>query len=101
RHTRFSRDWSSDVCSSDLGVAETLSKAKNTSVAGMVDAGVLKSSRGKVRLLKPGDLDLSWAPASDGRFTAWEVVHHLIHRLEARSEERRVGKEGGAGWWPE
>src|SRR5690606_40516958 len=22
RHTRFSRDWSSDVCSSDLGLAE-------------------------------------------------------------------------------
>src|SRR5690606_39733360 len=28
RHTRFSRDWSSDVCSSDLsGVAEELERA--------------------------------------------------------------------------
>src|SRR6266511_4666902 len=26
RHTRFSRDWSSDVCSSDLYAAETLSR---------------------------------------------------------------------------
>ena len=35
----------------EYGVAETLSKAKNTSVAGMVDAGILRSSHGKVRLL--------------------------------------------------
>ena len=36
----------------EFGVAETLSKAKNTSVSGMVDAGILSSSRGKVRLLE-------------------------------------------------
>ena len=39
------------------GVAETLSKAKNTSVQGMVEAGILESKRGKVRLLKPEELD--------------------------------------------
>ncbi len=37
----------------EYGVAETLSKAKNTSVAGMVEAGILKSKGGKVRLLRP------------------------------------------------
>ena len=37
----------------DYGVAETLSTAKNTSVAGMVEAGVLRSGAGKVRLLRP------------------------------------------------
>src|SRR5690606_37962842 len=37
----------------EYGVAETLSKAKNTSVSGMVDAGILASRAGKVRLLTP------------------------------------------------
>ena len=37
----------------EYGVAETLSTAKNTSVAGLAEAGIVKSSRGKVRLLRP------------------------------------------------
>jgi putative DNA methylase len=81
----------------EYGVAETLSKAKNTSVAGMVDAGILKSSRGKVRLLKPGELPASWDPATDTRLTAWETVHHLIRLLEAGGEgaaAQLVGKLG-------
>ena len=34
-------------------MAETLAKAKNTSVSGMVDANILASGHGKVRLLRP------------------------------------------------
>ena len=37
----------------EYGVAEQLSKSKNTSVAGMVEAGILESKRGNVRLLRP------------------------------------------------
>src|SRR5690606_12041091 len=33
RHTRFSRDWSSDVCSSDLDLAKTLKKQVDTSIS--------------------------------------------------------------------
>jgi len=86
--TRWALAWfeQSGFAEGEYGVAETLSKAKNTSVAGMVDAGLLKAGRGKVRLLKPGELDQSWAPTSDERLTAWEVVHHLIDRLETRGE---------------
>src|SRR5690606_40057942 len=29
RHTRFSRDWSSDVCSSDLGIAAVIASSDN------------------------------------------------------------------------
>jgi putative DNA methylase len=68
------------------GVAETLSKAKNTSVDGMVDAGILNSKGGKVRLLKPNELPKNWDPATDPRLTAWEMVHHLIRTLEAGGE---------------
>ena len=70
----------------DYGVAEMLSKAKNTSVAGMVDAGILASKAGKVRLLKPEELPPDWDPTTDTRLTAWEMVHHLVRALEAGGE---------------
>lgn len=70
----------------DYGVAETLSKAKNTSVPGMVEAGILAAGRGKVRLLKPDELPADWDPGKDPRLTAWEVVHQLIRSLEASGE---------------
>ena len=70
----------------DYGVAEILSKAKNTSVAGMVDAGILESQGGKVRLLRPKELPDDWDPAADARLTAWEAVHQLIRVLETRGE---------------
>ncbi|MFZ5814451.1 MAG: DUF1156 domain-containing protein [Bacillota bacterium] len=70
----------------EFGVADTLSKAKNTSVAGMVQAGILDSKRGKVRLLRPAELDPNWDPTTDKRLNAWEVVHHLIRSLEEGGE---------------
>ena len=70
----------------EYGIAEMLSKAKNTSVAGMVDAGILASKAGKVRLLKPEELPPDWNPTTDPRLTAWEMVHHLVRALEAGGE---------------
>jgi putative DNA methylase len=69
------------------GVAETLSIAKNTSVVGMVDAGILSSKSGNVRLLRPDELPPDWDPVIDPRVTAWEVVHQLIRVLEAGGEK--------------
>ena len=68
------------------GIAETLSKAKNTSVSGLVEAGILASKGGTVRLLKPDELPEDWDPTTDARLTAWEMVHHLIRVLEASGE---------------
>ena len=70
----------------EFGVAETLSKAKNTSVDGMAEAGILESKRGKVRLLRPEELPADWDPAKDPRLTAWEIVHHLIRVLASGGE---------------
>ncbi len=70
----------------EYGVAETLSKAKNTSVAGMVEAGILASSRGKVRLLPPDELPVDWDPEDDRHTNAWEMLHHLIRVLEHSGE---------------
>jgi len=70
-----------------FGVAETLSKAKNTSVNGLVEAGILEARAGKVRLLGRDELDHEWNPTQDKRPTAWEAVQHLIHALENGGEE--------------
>ena len=72
----------------EFGVAETLSKAKNTSVQGLKGAGILdkKSPGGKVRLLRPKELSADWDPTADPRLTAWEMVHHLIRELDANGE---------------
>lgn len=64
------------------GSAETLSTAKNTSVSGMAEAGILTAKGGKVRLLKKEELDADWNPATDKRLTIWEITHHLIRRLQ-------------------
>lgn len=71
----------------DFGIADTLSKAKNTSVGGLTDAGVVASKAGKVRLLTPAELPDDWSPSTDPRLTTWEIVHHLIRRLEVGGEQ--------------
>jgi putative DNA methylase len=70
----------------EYGTAEQLSKSKNTSVSGLVEAGILVSKGGKVRLLKPSELPDDWDPTTDKRLTSWETVHHLIRVLEAGGE---------------
>ena len=74
--------------------------AKNTAVAGVVQAGIAESRAGKVRLLTPDELDQGWDPLVDERLTVWEVVQHLVARLDFSEERaayllRRVG--GGVG----
>jgi putative DNA methylase len=70
----------------EFGIAEILSKAKNTSVEGMAAAGIVASRAGKVRLLRPDELPSDWNPEKEKRLTAWEMVHQLIRVLEAGGE---------------
>jgi putative DNA methylase len=74
-----------------FGVAETLSKAKNTAVNGLVEAGILAAKAGKVRLLKRNEMPAVWDPATDRRVTVWEVTQHLIRALE-QDGERGAGE---------
>ncbi len=86
--TRWALAWFEQYGFSEgeYGVAETLSKAKDTTVDGMVRAGILVSRGGRVRLLRPAELPKGWDPAKDTRYTVWETVHHLIRVLETESE---------------
>ena len=68
-----------------FGDAETLAKAMNTSVSGVVEAEVAESKGGKVRLLTRDELDPGWDPAEDRRLTVWELTQHLVAR-QGRSD---------------
>jgi putative DNA methylase len=100
--TRFALAWFDQygLDEGPYGVAETLSKAKNVGVAGLVEAGIIASRPGKVRLLSRSELDSGWDPASDRRLTVWEVTQHLIKQLSEGGEQaaaellRRVGGLG-------
>ncbi len=86
--TRLALTWFEQYGMNDgpFGDAETLSKAKNTSVQGMVEAGILRAGAGRVRLLGREEMDASWDPKSDRRLTVWEATQHLIRALEAKGE---------------
>ena len=86
--TRWALAWfeQSGFDEGEYGVAETLSTAKNTSVAGMVQAGILDAAAGRVRLLRPSELPDEWDPEKDQRLTAWESVHHLVRVLDQGEE---------------
>jgi putative DNA methylase len=86
--TRWALSWFEQFGMDDgpFGDAETLSKAKNTAVNGLVDAGVITARGGNVRLMKREELPTDWNPTTDKRLTVWEVTQHLIHRLDQQGE---------------
>jgi putative DNA methylase len=101
--TRFAVTWFEQRGTNDgpYGEADVLARAKNTSVTGMMEAGVLGSLAGKVRLLPREELPEDWDPLTDRRLTAWEATQHLTRRLEISGEAgaadllRRLGGDYG------
>src|SRR5262249_56834055 len=82
RHTRLVSDWSSDVCSSDLGLIGVRRVFRLFTEAEQGPAGVDNEVYGKRREQNRGQ--------RGGQHEAG------AHVADARSEERRVGKEGGS-----
>jgi len=74
----------------EYGVAETLSKAKNSSVQSLVDAGFLEARAGKVRLLKREELPEHWNPKT-ARLTVWEVMQRMLFALLSGNGEVGAG----------
>src|SRR5207248_4742496 len=95
RHTRSYGDWSSDVCSSDLFVANLSDFDRRARVC-LTDATTTVDTH----------LYLDYVTAQVMAWTPEEirVLAHIIEDIDARlssrwrSEERRVGKECGARW---
>src|SRR5690349_23815309 len=88
RHTRSLRDWSSDVCSSDL-----LRKVDREHLLRPFQGCSRREfTLGFRRTRRLHDRDVrGWRRGSPG-------IHPAVHR--ARSEERRVGKECRSRWSP-
>jgi putative DNA methylase len=86
--TRWAISWFEQfgIEAGPYGDAETLSKAKNTAVSGLVEARIIEARGGKVRLLPRDDLPDDWDPATDRRLTVWESTQHLIRALEKDGE---------------
>jgi putative DNA methylase len=86
--TLFCDDWFSQYgwSTGQYGEADTLARAKGTSVDGVEDAGVVESGGGKVRLLKWKEYPNDWDPKSDNRTPVWEACHHMIRVLSDEGE---------------
>src|SRR5256885_10791595 len=87
RHTRLQGDWSSDVCSSDLrDLAKVVGAMRCRAKAVGVD----------LELAVGNDVEA----VADVAGTDDELAGGHGHLDEARSEERRVGKECRSRWSP-
>src|SRR5690606_39469152 len=93
RHTSFSRDWSSDVCSSDL---RTSAEPRLFFIHVMKTGGTTFRRHMEEQL----GADRVYPNAEDAsdRFAAYTSVQRLQDVPAERSEERRVGKERRARW---
>src|SRR5690606_40354556 len=97
RHTRFSRDWSSDVCSSDLFPDCEL---KPIAIPSLVDAASCPREiqlGPRIRAPSPITSELSPFKIVDDPITT-ESIPDVTTAPLPRSEERRVGKECRCGW---
>ena len=86
--TLFCDDWFSQYgwSAGSFGEADTLARAKGTSVDGVRDAGVIESGAGKVRLLKWSEYPKNWDPKTDDRTPVWEACHQMIRVLNQQGE---------------
>src|SRR3989442_3193098 len=89
RHTSCGRDWSSDVCSSDLDTA----------------SGTQTANWSRVVTLSPGSNSLTVVAEDGSRNQALRTIFliyddPLRDPPPNRSEERRVGKECRSRWSP-
>lgn len=71
---------------SPFGEADTLARAKGTSVSRISDSGVLNSKGGKVSLIHWKDYPENYDPTDDKNLPTWEACHHMIRVLVQNGE---------------
>src|SRR5690606_40504604 len=92
RHTRFSRDWSSDVCSSDLLECNTRLQVATGVAAGTAEIGEVVDGAW-------GAGDSAQVPDTSDfptQYCAPSAQHAVRQAQVLRSEERRVGIQAQA-----
>ena len=85
--TRFALTWFSQhgYSPGPAGDADSVARAKNTSLAGIEASGIGEARAGKFRLYERHELAPDWSPIEDTRRTVWEATQYLAAALE-RSE---------------
>ena len=86
--TRFCTAWFEQhgMEAAEFGEADVLARAKNSSVEGIGESGVLQASAGEVRLLPRNEYFDDWEPASDSRLNTWKCTQYLIRALDQGGE---------------
>src|SRR5207253_7561206 len=97
RHTRWPRDWSSDVCSSDLQLA-VIEKQLNLGAISRLNVLTQRNTVAQTRATIP-PLEKSLAQARH-QLSVYAGKLPSESGMPERSEERRVGKEGRSRWKP-
>ncbi len=69
-----------------FGEADTLARAKGTSVDGVKQSGVVEAGGGNVRLLRWKDYPADWDARSDSRLPVWEALHQLIRAYQTEGD---------------
>jgi len=69
-----------------FGEADTLARAKGTSVEGVKRAGVVEAGGGSVRLLRWKEYPANWDPRTDTRLPVWEALHQMIRVYQSEGE---------------
>ena len=87
--TLFCNDWFLQYGWNDgpFGTADTLARAKGTSVDRIRDAGVITAEGGKVQLLTWQKYPENYDPAADKNRPTWEACHHMIRVLNQQGEK--------------
>lgn len=91
--TQFCLAWFEQLgwATGKYGDADVLARAKGTSVGGLVEAGVVESASGELRLLRWAELATDWSPEGDVRTPVWEALHQLIRSLNQEGESAAGG----------
>ena len=86
--TRFCTAWFEQYSMKEgaFGEADVLARAKNSSVEGISESGVLRARAGKVRLLSRDEYPDEWNPTSDSRRNTWKCAQYLIRALDRGGE---------------
>ena len=69
------------------GDADSVARAKNTSLAGIAQSGIGEAREGEFRLFERDELSPDWSPINDPRLTVWEVLQYLVAALEKSETE--------------
>src|SRR5690348_17651013 len=94
RHTRWTGDWSSDVCSSDLFAAHGPEIAAVLTEPVMCNTGCILPEPGYLAFLRA-------ITRQHGALLIFDEVITGFRLSLGRSEERRVGKECRSRWSPD